>query len=389
MNKVAILYPLNETSLVRYVSAVEDLGFEPIIFIKKNDFSTGKFNTCIMDGDLTNAHNIINYLNGLGNVVAIIAAGEFSVELADLVAKSMGLKQSMSKPARVLRNKYLMRKAFYENGVDQPQVIGLADNIEDLCKKSEAIQKFPVISKPVDMAGSWFVNINNSSFDIIKNGAPIFDYKVAKATGLAFECKCLLEEYFEGEEFSAEVIVENGEMKNYIINKKIISKLPYFNEVGHICGAKVSKETRRNLERNIQSVINAAGVLNSVLHIEFRVGSNNHLKVIEVGCRVAGDRISDLVEMQYGISLEKIMVELKTENHSDLSICDNGKTIGIRFIFKNSKELPEYFECIDRHINKNARVRPDLERTHISNRLGYEIFRISESDIPEDVFMRV
>ncbi|MEZ9657361.1 acetyl-CoA carboxylase biotin carboxylase subunit family protein [Vibrio splendidus] len=382
MKKIALLYPLNAESKKRYVQAIEKLGYEPIIVVGNNNAFLEEKNRVVLNGDTENASRVAQVLRGVGDVCAVIAAGEFSVEMAEKVSDILLLKKSMKKPASILRNKAIMRTEFTRYGVEQPKVLGIAKDKIQLSQLADKVCNFPIISKPVDMAGSWFVAINHNRQSIIENGQPIFDYKSAKTTGLNFECQCLLESFFEGEEYSAEVIVHDGHIVKYIVNKKILSALPYFDEVGHICGVSLGMNVESTLLKNLHGIIAASGVTDSVIHVEFRVNNMGELNIIEAGCRVAGDRISELVQLKYDISLEEVMVRLKAGLKLPSFEQENDTIIGIRFLFLGTPKLIDKAVCIVQDKMKEFDRRENLQATHIANRLGYEIFTLSkESDL--------
>jgi len=374
MEKIAVLFPLNLDSAKRYILAISKQLFKPIIITTnvewKNIFTGAEF--LIMNGSLNNVGAITSELITVGSVVAVIAGGEFSVELSEIVSTQLGLISSMNKSPKILRNKWTMREEFARFGVEQPAVIGLASSIEEVYVLSENLE-YPVISKPVDMAGSWFVHLNRNKEDLQINANPIFSYTHAKATGLEFSRKCLIEEYVEGEEYSAEVIVQNGHIVECFINKKYLSNLPYFDEIGHVCGLSFDEKFNEKLDKNILAIINAAGVVNSVMHIEFRVSHSGSFNIIEAGCRIAGDRISSLVEAQYSITLEEVMVKLKLGEDVILERNTNNMFTGIRFLFNKNKALPVNVKCIEEVIFSNVRHAENLSKTHISNRVGFQI----------------
>lgn len=387
MKKIAILYPLNSEAKERYFNSAVTMGYEPILVVGNEDDYSDVSNRIVIPGANENSFQISSILKEYGDVIAVVAAGEFAVEIAENVSRDLGLISSMTKPASILRNKSTMREEFAKYGVVQPKVYCLSSNIEELTSDCECIRDFPVVSKPVDMAGSWYVSINHDVKDILKNSKPIFAHTTAKITGLTLRCQTLVEQYICGKEYSAEVIVRDGELIDYIINKKIISDLPYFDEVGHICGVSLCEEVQNKLKSNILGIINAAGVSNSILHVEFRLADDGNIYIIEAGCRVAGDRISNIVEIKYGICLEEIMIRLKAGQAIVRPPIENNNLICIRFLFLQSPELPVGVKLIKRHIEKDSPLRQDLQPTHLVNRLGYEIIDVTNQDAISSLFI--
>ena len=377
MKKIALLFPLNQESLERYVRATKALGYMPVVVVKQPQKNIS-CETIIASGDLTHSKIIIEALDKLKHVVAIIACGEFSVELAEHIAKALDLDCTLKQSAQIFRNKWLMRKTFAKVQISQPECIGLADNLTTLKDISKAIKKFPVISKPVDMAGSWYVNINQSAADIIKHAQPIFDYSHAKTTGLAFACQCLIETYIAGDEYSAEVIVNHGQLVDYVIHKKYLSALPYFDEVGHIGGLSLSAELNEKLKQILKKIIAVTDIMSTILHIEFKMAADN-IYIIEAGCRLPGDRLSNLVELQYGVNLETVMVQLKLGAKIDKFYRIHDDCIGIRFLFKHSDPLSDKVVCLQECLFDDVKANTNVSATHITHRQGYQVITAKDS----------
>src|SRR5205085_10318919 len=95
------------------------------------------------------------------------------------------------------------------------------------------------------------------------------------------------------------------------LTSKFLSGYPTCDEVGHRSGedctdARMEAEVRRAVE----GIVQAWQVTSGVLHGEFKV-SDGVVKVIEAACRIGGDMISTITEMQHGVSLEECLVRLR------------------------------------------------------------------------------
>ncbi|MEI7188878.1 ATP-grasp domain-containing protein [Dickeya dianthicola] len=381
MKRVALICPLNYDFAVRYIDAALKHNLIPLVITTKSthiDFSKYKNIEEIKIDELSSSpYELLNILRNINDLAGIVASGEFSVEATEFLCAELGLIRAINGDPSVLRNKKKMRNAFQKQEVSQPMLIGIFTSHKDLISKVNDTIHFPVISKPVDMAGSWYVSINHTPQELIKNAEPIFSYKKSFATGIDFKGECIIETFFEGKEYSAEVIVESGLIINYFINKKFVSELPNFDEIGHICGEKIKPEIAGVLERNIEKIIRSAEINSSILHVEFKINNKNEIAIIEVGCRVAGDYITRLVNLTYGVNLEEILIMLKCGIPLPNIENKNEKKYGIEFLFREKKNeiTPENNKTIIEEIKYNGRTpAPHLSPTHLQNRIGYNLF---------------
>lgn len=389
-NAIIVIAPLSENSAERYLKAASELNLDVYFIVSSRSNISYNFDkiNCIFAEEITDTPvNLIDSVSQIPGLRAIIAGGEFSVGAAEYLSHHFGLTASLGNDFRILRNKALMRAAFKKNGVSQPEVFGVATSAEEAAEVASRSGIFPVISKPTDMAGSWYVSVNSSPEQVKINSAPIFDYKFSRATLLPFEGACLIESFFEGQEYSAEVVVFNHESHAIYINKKILSPLPNFNEVGHICGVSLDDDCFKKLKSDIDKVILAAEVFCGVLHVEFRVNDKNDIAIIEVGCRLAGDYITNLVEQTYGVSLEKNMIQVKTGITPQVSQRLIAPSL-IKFINKETRPVEvtaEEAHRIKKVSNDDFSHNPNLEPSHISNRAGFEIWVLKEISSAEKI----
>ncbi|MBI4237421.1 MAG: ATP-grasp domain-containing protein [Deltaproteobacteria bacterium] len=383
MPKILIVCPLTENAIRRYVAAAKKLSLSPVLIVLVGE---------TVAADILNSASVM-YIEKLTNsplelveqcrnlaIKAVIAGGEFSVAATEFLASQLGLIRCMKGRPDVLRNKYTMRMAFQREGVDQPALLGVAGNMSEVDEVVRKITSYPIITKPADMAGSWFVSLNMTPEEIPANTKPIFEYKTSKVTGLEFAGLCVFEEFFEGDEYSAEVIVFESRILAMYFNKKLLSQLPYFDEIGHICGIALSDPLRNRLQKNIRGVLRAADVHNGILHVEFKL-KDDKMVIIEVGCRIAGDKISNLVELKYGVNLEECMILIKSGVEPQLPTASNEYLYGIRFLFGDDKPISSAnVQIVENAMEHGNLGTHNLQRTHISNRIGYQICKSRHYD---------
>lgn len=377
MKKLIIYAPSVADFAMRYVQAARDAGFEPLLVLCKNSgidipASVG-VEVWIIDG-LTRepAHQVATWRSD-SSIAGIVPGGEFAVEAAEYVARELGLIRGLLGDPAVLRNKHLMRLAFAQAGVSQPRLFGVAKSREEAEVVAGKVKTYPVVSKPLDAAGSWHVFRSSTRDELLSHMSPVFEYTSSKLTGLVLAGACLVEEYVEGDEFSAEVIVQAGRLLDFFVTRKYVSQPPHFDEVGHLCGVSIGKDATAALSENLERIVAAARVQNSVLHVEFKLTPHGRVVIIEVAGRIAGDHIAALVEMQFGCSLESAMVLLRTGQVLKLSKRQTDVNYGVRFLFRDGGYFSlDYEEILSRHRYDERPLREEFSSTHLTNRVGHE-----------------
>jgi len=191
--------------------------------------------------------------NGLHGVFT--AATDFSVSVA-AVAESCSLPGHSLEAARRASDKVLMRECFEKHGVPSPKFTHIFKN-----KIDEAIQilkqkaiPFPLTVKPADNMGARGCRLVYSQDELRPS--------LEDAVNFSRSGKAIAEEFIDGEEFSLEALVINGEIFLNALADRHIFFPPYFVEMGHTIPSIKSKEECDELIRVFFLGIKALGLTN-------------------------------------------------------------------------------------------------------------------------------
>ena len=283
------------------------------------------------------------------------------------------LQRKFNKPAnpeitdQIGTNKYKMRLAFLKNGVLCPKFI--------LCSKVPSQKRlkkftFPLIIKPVDRSGSRGIYKVDNYEQIRK----VFN----ESKKQSFTKKAIVEEYIDGEEYSAECISFNGKHKLLAVTKKYTTGEPHFIETGHDEPSKLSKKVITKIEQEIYRALDALCVQNGASHTEFKLDENGIFHIIEIGPRMGGDCIgSDLVRLSTGYDFMKMVIDIANGKQPDFKKRNHFDKACIRFIF--SEDDLKKKKTIER--NKNYRIVRSYTKKQLSgkvtnstNRHGYYLY---------------
>ncbi|MGI5068359.1 ATP-grasp domain-containing protein [Treponema denticola] len=183
------------------------------------------------------------------------AATDFSVSVA-AVAESCSLPGHSLEAARRASDKVLMRECFEKHGVPSPKFTHIFKNeIDEALQilKQKAIP-FPLTVKPADNMGARGCRLVYSQDEL----RPALE----AAVNFSRSGKAIAEEFIDGEEFSLEALVINGEIFLNALADRHIFFPPYFVEMGHTIPSIKSKEECDELIRVFFLGIKALGLTN-------------------------------------------------------------------------------------------------------------------------------
>lgn len=261
-------------------------------------------------------------------------ASDLATLTVNYVAEKLGLPGNSLECTKKSTNKYEMRKAFKEAGVATPgfEIVSSPKDIEKLSD-----MEYPLIVKPTDRSGSRAITKIYKKEEL--------EEAISKAIENSFEKKAIVEEYIEGNEFSAEGITYNGEHKFLTITRKATTGAPHFIETGHIEPAGLNKDMEEKIYNELTKALTALKITNSATHSEFKITPNGDIRIIEIGARMGGDCIgSDLVQISTGYDFIKMVIDVAMGNKPSFEKVTEPKIAVIRFIF--NKEDLENFEKV-------------------------------------------
>jgi biotin carboxylase len=234
-----------------------------------------------------------------------------------------------------IRNKGIARKRFLDAGIEEPKfkVINRKHKVEN---RTEELPDFPVIMKPTEMMMSLGIRylsneeeLNDQINEILS--ADILGENLRSYYGDIAE-EVIIEEYIEGPEFSAEVVVVNGKYHLVGITKKTLVGDRNFDELEHqFPYNEFTEELKKGIERMISKVVSSLRLNCSFVHIEFKI-KNKRPYIIEVNNRLGGDLISLLIEKSTGISVGKLLVNISLGIETEIDLLDFRHQYCVHFV---------------------------------------------------------
>lgn len=251
------------------------------------------------------AKKLARYLEDKGDEsVGIIPGNDFVVPFAFGLSEKLKLDYNSYETGMAARNKYNMFLRLKEAGVSVPKTIRL---VEDTFKVPNDVV-YPMIVKPEDMSSSMYVykiEDQNELIDRVNKTLAIH----GNILGYKKTVAVLLQEFVSGNEFSIELLFDNGSPVYASVTQKQKSKAPFFVELGHVVGAvNITVSENNELIDEAAKAAKAIGLKNGPAHVEIVLSADNGPVVIEIAARIGGDNIMKLVREAYGVYIPELAV---------------------------------------------------------------------------------
>lgn len=374
MKKIVII-GANNFQMPLIIKAKE-LGYETHVFAWAEGAVGADFADYFYPISIVEKDKILNKCKEIKPDAVISVASDLATLTVNYLADKLGLIGNSLECTKLSTNKYEMRNAFLTNGVSVPKFAKVAGTgKEEISKISDF--SMPIIVKPTDRSGSRSIN-KIENWEEVESGK--LKEAIENAIKVSFEKMAIIEEYIDGEEFSAESISYNGKHTLLAITRKRTTGAPHFIETGHIQPAGINNNMLEKVQKEVFAGLNSLQITNGASHAEFKITPDGQVKIIEIGARMGGDCIgSDLVKISTGYDFLKMVIDVALGKAPEFIQVSKPQNAEIRFIFtqndidelnKINEEHPEYLyyaSPIDK-INSHKIV-------DSSTRYGYEILK--------------
>ncbi|MEK6731808.1 MAG: ATP-grasp domain-containing protein [Pseudomonadota bacterium] len=237
----------------------------------------------------------------------IVAGFEFSSAMAVKTAHKLNLPTNDPTLADACREKSLMYQAFNANKVPMAKTYECS-SLEECIEAASNLQ-FPVILKPCADAGSVNVLAVNSITELKTAFKKIRSKQLEIYHEIKLNDLVILQEFLQGNEVSVEIAVVKGSAHVLAVVNKITTHGPYFSELGHTLPSNLPIEEKENIARVAIQAVQALGIKNGVAHVEIKLTMSGP-KVVEVGARLPGDKIVELLDIALGINEAAIYIQI-------------------------------------------------------------------------------
>ena len=329
MKKKVVIIGANDFQNPLILKAKE-LGYETHVFAWKDGSIGEKTADFFYPISIVEKEEILEKCREIKPDAILTIASDLATITVNYVASKLGLTWNSLECTEISTNKFKMRQAFKKANIPVPKFEIVDENTNlDILNGME----YPLIVKPTDRSGSRAIN------KILKKEELSDAIKLAVEN--SFEKKAIVEEYIDGDEFSAESISFHGKHNFLTVTRKQTTGYPHFIETGHIEPAGLSEEIIEKIKSAILPALDSLKIENGASHAEFKITQNGDIRIIEIGARMGGDCIgSDLVKISTGYDYVKMVIDVALGKEPVLEKVSVPKIAVIKFIF-NKEDLDE------------------------------------------------
>lgn len=281
----------------------------------------------------------------------LICLDEALTHIADTLAKELNLSPLSELDSQSFKFKDRMRIVCEALDITTPRFKIIHDykNTEQLVN-----WEFPLIVKPTSFLASIgvkkvysFKELQSQVNQQLNVKFPLYfdkTYELGELYNL--ENRVLVESFIDGEEYSLESIVTENEYQVIGITKKLTNETNFMDEVGHLFPAKISKDLKEKIEKWGYALHKALKLVNTATHAELRIDRENNIYLIEIGARIGGDNISELIRINSENKFNFFEAYLKAREGIVTSNCIGKKFAGIVFIKVPVESYGKVFESL-------------------------------------------
>lgn len=240
--------------------------------------------------DYENDDSFIDFLATIHRkspLIAVMSLTEYGLLPAARASEALGLRGLSPAVVERTRDKLLMRKALAEVVPVEAAMVHSAEDVRSFSRRVG----WPVILKPRDGVGSIDIRFLRDEEELRK---------------VSFAGKSYLaEEFLVGREFSIEAFSFDGQHMIAGINEETNAEKNVFTEfleIAHQMPADLPEEDREAIGAFVRRVLDGLGITDGPTHTEI-ILTKDGPRLIETHTRIAGDHLTDLVQMTTGIDL--------------------------------------------------------------------------------------
>lgn len=317
-----------------------DLGYY-VIAVDKNPNSVGfaaASESAIVD--IVNPEACLEFAKSKNIDGVMTAATDYGVLSAAYVAENLGLNGINQASAKIIKNKYMVRRTLSQKQVDCVKQFYEISSQEDIDALKDKI-RFPLMVKPCDGSGSKGAG-RVDSFEEFEAAA-----KFAMANSLVK--KAIAEDFVVGSEYGAESLVVNGEVTVLSVMQKDMTEPPYYAELGHTIPSGLSFDDK--IKKTVKEAIKALGVNFGAVNMDMIITPEGEICIVDIGARMGGNLIgSHIIRLGTGIDYLENLIRATVGDSVNLSPVNEPKCVSTRLLALTQGEvlvLPD-FEKIER-----------------------------------------
>lgn len=283
----------------------------------------------------------------------LTAATDYGVLTASYIAEHMRLPGLNYKSAKMIKNKYLVRKRLFEKHVDDTKQAYEVTVDTDINVLSQLLT-YPVMVKPCDGSGSRGASRVDHPNELFHACKYAMDGSISH--------RAAIESFITGREYGAESLVINGEIHVLAIMKKWMTKPPYYAELGHAIPCGLSPEIEKRAKNIVRKAIVSLEINHGSVNMDLLITDKGNIHIIDIGARMGGNLIgSHIIPYGTGIDYMGNMLKAAVGDDPDWTMHEHTTVATKLLAFKGGRVKNSLYEIFEKIKNKYT---ADIEIYH-------------------------
>lgn len=220
----------------------------------------------------------------------LTVASDASVPSVNAVANALGLAGNPVESSAPSANKGLLYDAAASVGIGTPTHAFVSEVAGAERALGHAGIEYPFIVKPVDRSGSRGVRVCQGPQSL---SAAVATALTSSRSGVA-----IIQEFLEGRQFDVQTLSQSGHHSVVgVIEEFYTFESEYPVAHSFVCPPLDAPRAVERVTSRVPALLDKIGIRNGACHIEFRMGSEDDLRIIDFGARMGGNNWSDIVQL--------------------------------------------------------------------------------------------
>lgn len=254
----------------------------------------------------------------------LTAATDYGVLTAAYIAEHMRLPGLKYETAKLIKNKYEVRKRLLENSVDDSGRIYEIETRSDIPVLGKQLC-YPVMVKPCDGSGSRGAGRADD--------AEQFSYIYQTAMRNSRTRRVIVEPFVTGQEYGAESFVENGNVHVFAVMKKWMTAPPYYAELGHAIPSGLSVDLEYKVKECVKKTISALGIDFGAVNMDLLITPGGKVHIVDIGARMGGNLIgSHIIPLGTGMDYMANLIRLAAGDPVSMEPVNEKKQVATKLL---------------------------------------------------------
>lgn len=295
-----------------------------------------------------------------------------SAPTAAYVASKLNLVGIEYETAKIVSNKYLLRKTLEANGIEGPKFRQVND-VDSVISFLEEVRT-PIVIKPLSESGSRGVA------KIIEPSEVAGKFQSC-LQAMRNKNGIIAEEYIDGIELGGDCLIRESQLVFCEFTRKSLNS--HYVPIAHLVPAEIDSSVKSTTKDLLCRAARALQITDGVINFDIKLARNGPT-IIEIGGRQGGNCIPSLLESYTGVDLikENIKFSLGQKNEIDVRYTEN--VYAVRILCANKSGIIKKINSVEDIIPKediiekvfDCRVGDKIDiLDNGANRLGHVIFK--------------